>query len=275
MSRKGWIGLFLILIIIGIVVVLMSTMTVIVDPGHVGVYELFGDVDDDEWQPGLHFKNPLAKVTQMSVRTQDYTMSYTKGEGAKYEADVISALTKEGLTVELDMTVLYSLTPDKASDVYNTVGTNYVDVIVRPQIRTAIRDVVALYDAKQIYSEERQAIALQIFEEMKPVLSERGIILEKVLLRHVQIPDELTKAIEQKLTAEQNIAKKAFEVEEAKQEADRKREEASGIADANEIIADSLSDAYLRWYWIGQLEKSNVYYVPVGEDGLPIIKTLE
>jgi len=273
---KKTIGLSALIAIIGIIIIVFSTMIVIVEAGHVGVYDMLGNVSDDELQPGFHFKNPVATVYQMSTRTQEYTMSYMQGEGAKYSADVISALTKEGLTVDLDMTVLYRLESPKASDVYKTVGLNYVDVIVRPQIRTAIRDVVALYDAKQIYSEERQTIGLEIFDEMEPSLKERGIILEKVLIRHVQIPDELTKAIEQKLTAEQNIAKKAFEVQEAQQEANRKREEAQGIADANTIISNSLTNNYLRWYWIDSLQnQQSIYYVPVGTDGLPIMKIID
>lgn len=274
-NKKKWFGMSVLLTIIGIIVIVLATTIVIVEAGHVGVHDLFGDVSDNEIQPGLHFKHPLANVIQLSTRTQEYTMSFAPGEGAQYSADVISSLTKEGLTVDLDITVLYRLTPAKASDIYKTVGISYLDVIVRPQIRTAIRDVVAKYEAKQIYSEERQAVALEIYDEMETILADRGIILESVLLRHVQLPEELTTAIEAKLTAEQMIEKKAFEVDEAIQEADRKREEAKGISDANKIIADSLSDAYLRWYWIGQLEKSNVYYVPVGEDGLPIIKTIE
>lgn len=275
MSEKGIIACILALVFFIILVIVLMTSIVKVPAGHVGVYDEFGYVSPNEFQPGLHVKPPWVNIVSMSVKTQEYTMSYTAGEGAKYESDVIASLTKEGLTVNLDITVLYRLHPDKADVIYKTVGVDYVNVIVRPQIRTAIRDVIAKYEAKQIYSEDRQAVALEIFDEMEPALSERGIILEKVLLRHVELPIELTKAIEAKLTAEQNIAKKAFEVEEAKQEANRKREEAQGIADANEIIANSLSDAYLKWYWIGQLEKSNVYYVPVGEDGLPIIKVVE
>jgi len=274
MSTKGWYGLAIFLIIIAVILAIFSTMIVIVPAGHVGVYDELGKVKDKEFQPGFHLKIPWANVISMSVKTQEYTMTYTQGEGSKSESDVISALTKEGLTVDLDITVLYRLQPDKADIIYKTIGTNYINVIVRPQIRTAIRDIVAKYEAKQIYSEDRQKVSLEIFDEMKESLNERGIILEKVLLRHVQIPTELTKAIEQKLTAEQAIAKKEFDVKTEEKEADRKRIEAQGIADANEIIANSLSESYLQWYWIGQLEKANVYYVPVGNDGLPIFKEI-
>jgi regulator of protease activity HflC (stomatin/prohibitin superfamily) len=276
MKTKSMLMLMALIIVIGIILVVMMTAVTVVPAGHVGVHDLFGDVSKDEFQPGLRLKNPFAHVEMMSVKTQEYTMTYTKGEGAVHGSDVISALTKEGLTVNLDMTVLYRLRPDRANEVYKTIGPDYVNVIVRPQIRTAIRDVVAVYEAKQIYSADRQRVALEIFDEMKPVLEERGIILESVLLRHVQLPAELTNAIEQKLTAEQNIEKKAFEVQEAKQEANRKREEAQGIADANTIIANSLSNNYLRWYWINGLQtQESIYYVPVGSDGLPIMKIID
>jgi len=276
MKNKSVLGLMILLVVLGIVVMFFMMSITIVPAGHVGVHDLFGDVSKDEFQPGLRFKNPFAHIEMMSVKTQEYTMTYTRGEGAKHGSDVISALTKEGLTVNLDMTVLYRMRPDMANEVYKTIGPDYVNVIVRPQIRTAIRDVIALYEAKQIYSEDRQKVALEIFDEMEPVLSERGIVLEKVLLRHVQLPDELTSAIEQKLTAEQNIEKKAFEVQEAKEEANRKREEAQGIADANTIISNSLTNNYLRWYWINGLqEQESIYYVPVGNDGLPIMKIID
>jgi len=274
-NKKKWFGISLLLTIIGVTVILLATMIVVVEAGHVGVHDLFGDVSDNEMQPGIHFKNPFANVIQLSTRTQEYTMSFIQGEGAKYEADIIASLTKEGLTVNLDMTILYKLTPAEASNIYKTVGVSYLDVIVRPQIRTTIRNIVAKYEAKEIYSDKRQVAADEMFLEMETSLLKRGIILESVLIRHVGLPEELTSAIEAKLTAEQMIEKKAFEVSEAKEEANRKREEAQGIADANEIIANSLSEAYLKWYWIGELENAEVYYVPVGEDGLPIIKTID
>jgi len=264
------------IVMLGVIAIVFTTCITIVPAGHVGVHDLFGKVSKDEFQPGLKFKNPFAHIEMMSVKTQEYTMTYTKGEGAIHGSDVISSLTKEGLTVNLDMTVLYRLRSDYANEVYKTIGPDYVNVIVRPQIRTAIRDVVALYEAKQIYSADRQKVALEIFDEMEPVLSKRGIVLESVLLRHVQLPAELTTAIEAKLTAEQNIEKKAFEVQEAQQEANRKREEARGIADANIIISNSLTNNYLRWYWINGLqEQDSIYYVPVGSDGLPIMKIIE
>ena len=251
---------------------------VAVNAGHVGVHNLFGVVDETEMQPGLHFKNPFASVTQMSVKTQEYTMSFAQGEGAKYGSDVISSLTKEGLSVDLDMTVLYRLNPEYASDVYRTIGTSYVDVIVRPQIRTVIREVVAKYEAKQLYSEDRQAVALEIAEKLEPELLQRGIILERVLIRHIQLPSQLTTSIEDKLVAEQNAEKYVFVLQQEEREAERKIIEAQGIKNSTMIVQEGLqrSPEYLTYLWLQKLENhESVVYVMEGNMGLPIFKNID
>ncbi len=247
----------LILMLVTLIVVLASVVSaiVIVPPGHVGVKVRLGSVSQDELPEGFGWKTPFIEgVTMMSVKTQEYTMSYTKGEGAKHDSDIISALTKEGLSVGLDITILYKLTPSEAAKVYQTIGPKYVSVIVRPPIRTIIREVVAKYEAKQIYSSDRAIISQEIFTELEAVLIQRGIILEQVLLRHVQLPTQLTTAIEAKLTAEQNIEKREFEVEVEKQEAERKRIEAQGIADAQQIIDKTLTKPYLTYLLITHLK---------------------
>jgi len=245
-------------VVVPVVVVLMllSMSIVVIKAGHVGVIDLFGSVEDGELDAGLHLKNPFASIKQMTIQTDEYTMSYTQGEGELFGSDVIEALTKEGLTVGLDITVLFSLVSDEASTIYKTIkGADYKKVIVRPQVRTVIREVVARYDAKQIYSEDRAVISQEIFDAIKPVLAERGILLEKVLLRHVQLPAQLTLAIEAKLTAEQDIEKREFEVEIEKQEAERKRIEAQGIADAQTIIDETLTKPYLTYLLITHLKE--------------------
>jgi len=266
---------FIVLIVLSFV---FPTLIAIVPAGHVGVHDLFGQVEENERPAGLHFKNPFANIVPMSIKTQEYTMSQVVGEGAVYKSDIISALTKEGLTVDLDMTVLYRLTGYRAAEIYRTIGTDYVNVIVRPQIRTVIREVIAKYEAKQIYSKEREIIAEEIYVDLEPVLVERGIILERVLLRNVKLPADLTTAIEAKLTAEQEIEKKRFEKEREREEALRKVIEAEGIANATSIIQKSLSEApeYLTWVWLQKLENHNsVVYVMEGEMGLPIFKNID
>jgi len=263
-------------VIVLVVVLFLSIVTI--PAGHVGVYNLFGVVDDTEWQPGLHFKNPLASVDKMSVKTQEYTMTFTKGEGAKHGSDVISSLTKEGLSVDLDMTILYRLNPTYASDVYQTIGKDYVGVIVRPQIRTVIREVVAKYEAKQLYSEDRQAVALEIAQELEPELLSRGIILERVLIRHIQLPAQLTTSIEDKLVAEQNAEKYVFVLQQEEREAERKIIEAQGIKNSTMIVQEGLASSpeYLTYLWLQKLENhESVVYVMEGNMGLPIFKNID
>lgn len=267
-------GLYFFITIIFLLIILGFMMIKIIPAGHVGVYHLFGKVDETEMKPGFHLINPFAKVEKMSVKTQEYTMSGTPEEGQKVGTnDAISSLTKEGLTVDLDVTVWYKLEPNSASDIYKTVGLNYQDVIVRPKIRESIRSITAKYQAKSIYSEDREPLQQEIIDAISSSIEERGIIVESVLLRNVQLPPKVVNAIENKLEAEQESEKMQFVLEREKQESERKRVEAQGIADSNHIISDSLTEQYLRWYWIQNLDKhEDTIYVPVGNDGMPLFK---
>lgn len=261
----------------GIVVLMTLFFSIIytVPAGHVGVYDLWGKVRDQVVYPGLHMKIPFANVEKMSIQTQDYTMSIVEGEGVVKGIDSISALTKEGLTVDLDVTVWYKLDHTKAAEIYKTVGVNYLGVLVRPKIREAIRAITAKYDAKTIYSEDRARLQQEIQAAIEEDLEPRGVIIEKVLLRNVQLPQKVRGAIEEKLQAEQEAQRMEFVLLREKQEAERKRVEAQGIADANRVISGSLSENYLRWYWITNLDKhEDVIYVPIGDDGMPMFKNI-
>jgi len=248
----------------------------IVDAGETGVYSLFGKVKDNELRSGFHLVIPLAKVTRMSIRTEEYTMSITQGEGQRYGADAITSLTKEGLSVDLDMTVLYRLQEEKASDVYRELGEEYDEKIIRPTIRTAIRDVIAQYEAKDIYSEKREEAALQIQEQLAVTLVERGITVENVLLRNVALPSNLANAIQEKLQAEQEAQKYDFILEKEKKEKERKIIEAEGQRDAQKIINESLSTNYLYYLYISDLKnREGTIYVPTNPDtGMPMFREL-
>ena len=188
------------LIIAGVVILLILLPLVIrvVPAGETGVYHLFGKVRDEERSSGLHFKNPFAQITTMTIRTEEYTMSGIMDEGQKKGADEILALTKEGLEVGLDITVLYHLQEESASDIYKNVGLNYVEKIIRPSIRSGFREIVANYEAKDIYSEKREEAASKILENLKTDIGSRGIEVEDVLLRNVNLPPKLSNAIQEK-----------------------------------------------------------------------------
>lgn len=252
---------------IGIVVIILLVVlfksVVAIPAGHVGVLELFGNVYEQSLDAGIHVINPLLGVHKMSVRTDQITE----------DANVPS---KEGLVVNLDLSALISLDPRKAPDVYKSVGPNYTDIIVIPQMRSVVRGVTAGYEAKALYTAEREALATQMFEQLKPMLEGRGIRLERVLLRAVKLPEILSVAIEKKLEAEQQAEQMKFVLQRESQEAERKRIEAKGISDYNIEVTTGLTDNILKLRGIEatrELAKSENAKVVVvgGKDGLPII----
>lgn len=267
---------FLLAAVLILAVILLFKSVVIIDAGYTGVYSLFGKVRDQELSSGFHLVNPLARVIPMSIRTEEYTMSIATGEGKRHGADSIAALTKEGLSVDLDITVLYHLEQDRASDVYKKVGLNYEEKIIRPSIRSVIREVIAQYEAKDIYSEKRQEAANKIFVELADQMKPRGIVLEDVLLRNVRLPENLAQAIQEKLKAEQEAQKYDFLLEKERKEAERKRIEAEGQRDAQAIINQSLTTNYLYYLYINQLkDRQGTIYVPTNPStGMPLFREL-
>lgn len=263
LKEKGSRIFGLIALLIGIVVVFGGLLFVAVPAGNVGIQDTFGNVADATLAPGFHIKSPIVTVIPMSVKTQE-------------SSELYEILTNEGLKVTVDLTVIHKLDPSKAVNIYKTIGTDYYDVVGRTQIRSVVRNIVAEYDAKAIYSDERTVIADRIFETIEPKLKERGIIVEAVLIRNAELPKTITDAIEAKLEAEQMIAKKEFEVQTEMMEAERKRVEAQGIADSQAIIDRSLTNEYLSWYWIETMGKrvGDNYYIPVGSNGLPQMITV-
>lgn len=235
------------------VVFLLLSMVRMVGPGHVGVQVLFGKVQEKTLPSGLHLVNPLITLERMSVRTQSYTMAAKAGEGQIKGDDAIVTLTAEGLSVNLDVTIWYHLIPDEAADVYKNIGLNYVDKIVRPAIRTAIRSAVVKYNATDIYSAKRAEVTDDIYKVLVLDFSDKGIECEKVLLRNVELPPMVKNAIDEKIAAEQEAQKMVFVLQKEEKEAERKEVEAEGISKANKVIAHSLTSRYLQWYYIQTL----------------------
>lgn len=243
--------------------ILLSKSIVIVPAGHVGVKVLFGKVEQKTLSAGIHLVNPLVKVHEMTVRTQQISE----------DANVPS---KEGLSVNLDVTILYALNPDEAATVYRTIGPNYENVIIVPSLRSVVRGVTAGYEAKALYTAEREALANMMMEQLKPSVEARGITLERVMLRSVKLPAILATAIEKKLEAEQQAEQMKFVLDREKQEAERKRIEAKGISDYNREVAQSLTDGILKLRGIeatNKLAESQNAKIVIagGKDGLPVI----
>lgn len=265
----------ILLAVVGIIILIKSL--VVVQAGETGVFHLFGKINDIELRSGLHFVNPLAEVTKMSVRTEQYTMSIAREEGNKGGDDSIDALTSEGLTIKLDITVFYHLIEDKASDVYRTLGTDWEEKIIRPEIRSAIREIVANYDSKAIYSDKRDEIILAIKDSMIKSVEPRGIVIEQVLLRNVILPARLDSSIQEKLQAEQESQRYEFLLSKEKQEAERKIIEAKGQRDAQQLINESLTNNYLNYLYIKELkDRQGTIYVPTSPTtGMPIFKDIK
>jgi regulator of protease activity HflC (stomatin/prohibitin superfamily) len=189
--------------------------------------------------------------------------------------------SQEGLSIDLDVTILFRLMPDKASEIYKTVGVGYRDVVIIPQFRSACRGVTVNYEAKSLYTSGREEVAHKIFTDLKGMLEERGVILEKVLLRSIKLPHMVSQAIEVKLRAEQESEQMRFILTKEKQEAERKVIEAEGIAKAQEIINKTLTPAYLQHEAIkAQMKMADspnhtTVYIPSGDNGIPLVRVLE
>jgi len=262
-----------VLIILGLVA--LKSITVI-PAGATGVFELFGSVSDGELHSGINLINPLGRVVKMSIRTEEYTMSVASSEGQMKGDDSINALTNEGLEVKLDITILYHLEEESASDIYTNVGLNFVEKVIRPSIRAIIREEVAKYSAKEIYSNKREELTESITIQLEEDPLDRGIILEDVLLRNVELPAKLAASIQDKLTAEQESQRYDFVLEKETKEAERKRIEAAGQRDSQKIINESLTDRYLEYLYIQSLQdREGTIYVPTSPDnGLPLFRNV-
>ncbi len=246
------------------VLFLIGNPITVVPAGHVGVKDFFGSVSSSILPAGVHVVFPFTRVVKMSIKTQE----------VKETAEVPS---KEGLTMDLEGSLLYRLDPARAPDIYKTIGADYEEIAVHPQIRSAIREVTATYEAKALYSAERDKIANETYLLFAKMSKDRGIIAEAVLLRKIGLPAVVANAIQEKLKREQEAEQMKFVLQKEEQEASRKRIEAQGISDFQKIVASGISAQLLEWKGIEATEKlalsQNTKIVVIGnpKSGLPII----
>jgi regulator of protease activity HflC (stomatin/prohibitin superfamily) len=237
----------------GIVIIVIGVATSAIrqiNPGQVGVQVLFGKVNDNVLYEGLNFVNPLVEVQEMTIKTQNYTMSRTSSEGQTLGDDAIRVLSKDGLEVVIDLTVLYKVMPTEAPNIYKKIGLNYQDVIIRPVTRTGIRESASYYDAIALFSEKREEFEVQIMDLISREFKKRGLVLENLLVRNIKLPESVEQSIERKITAVQEAQRMKYVLEKEEQEADRKRVEAQGNADAQRIVAQALTDKVLQFEMI-------------------------
>jgi len=247
-----------------IVVILLFSSVARVESGHVGVLTLFGRVTGEVLPEGIHLINPFKTNNEMSIRTQEI----------KESASVPSA---EGLVMNLDTSLIFHVDPEKASDVFQKIGPNYLDVLIEPNLRAAIREATASHSANALYTGERETVARQIHDQLVSLLSPRGFMVESILLRDIQLPATLKTSIEAKQQAEQEALAMNFRLQKETQEAQRKRIEAQGIRDFQQIVAQGISPQLLEWKGIEATENlakspnSKVVVIGNSKNGLPLI----
>lgn len=224
------------------VLIVASRFLVITPTGQVGVLDQMGQVSQQVLTPGIHLRSPFARVINFSTRTKEFK-------------ETAEAPSKDGLVVTVDVSILYHVDPDKAKQLYQTVGGDYERVILVPQFRSLIRQVTANYDAKSLYTSQRQAVAQQLRQELGQTLATRGLVVEDILLRNVILPESIQTAVQEKLQAEQDSQRMEFVLQKERKEADRKRIEAQGIADSQRIISQGLTDKVLQFKQIEATEK--------------------
>ncbi|MBZ5573260.1 MAG: prohibitin family protein [Acidobacteriia bacterium] len=246
-----------------LIIVLFSAVTR-VESGHVGVLTLFGRVTGEVLPEGMHLINPFKTNNEMSIRTGEI----------KESASVPSS---EGLVMNLDTSLIYHVDPEKAADVYQKIGPRYEEILIEPNLRAAIRESTASHSANALYTGEREMVAKQIRDQLTNSLGIRGFIVESILLRDIQLPATLKASIESKQQAEQEALAMSFRLQKETQEAQRKRIEAQGIRDFQQIVAQGISPQLLEWKGIEATEtlakspNAKVVVIGSGKNGLPII----
>jgi prohibitin 1 len=289
-------GKMLVVLAVGLVLFFLAWSSFTsVQAGHVGVVTTFGKVHPEHLDEGAHFIAPWNHVYQMSLRTEE----------VKEEMDVP---TKEGVTVKLEASLQYSLMPDKAVEVYQKIGIDYPEKVVKPQFRSAARNTTVNFEAKDLYTGTRTVVELNLEKETGDALEARGIHCDKVLLRKMELPPMIKASIDQKMVADQKAQAMEFELKSAQQEAKKKQIEAVAIANAKmeamkveletaemearkkqieaeatakaqDTIRKTLDESYVRYLWVQALEtaaknRSATIYIPTGRDGLPMVSTV-
>jgi regulator of protease activity HflC (stomatin/prohibitin superfamily) len=247
-----------------LIIILAWASLAYVPAGNVGVLVYFGRVTGETLSAGTHFVSPFKINHVFSVRTQS-------------QEEHTSTPSMEGLNLEIDTSLIYHLDQSHAADVYSTLGPEYARTIIDPNLRSVIRDTTAGHSANTLYSSSRKQVEDEIRAGLKATLEPRGIVIESVLLRDIQLPHTLRASIETKQQAEQESLAMNFRLQKERQEADRKRIEAQGIHDFQQIVAQGISSQLLQWKGIEATENlaksQNAKIIVIGnpKNGLPLI----
>ncbi len=219
----------------------INRLVVIIPAGTVGVEDFQGKVSDRPLPAGIHVINPFTDVVQFSTRLRDIK-------------EEISATSKEGLALGIDISLQYHIDPAKAANIYQNIGIEEREILIS-RFRSISREIVSGYPAESVYATKREEISLKLADKLRSQLAPLGFIVDEALLRNVKVPETLQAAIQQRLKAEQENLQMKFVLEKETQESDRKRIEAKGRADAQKILADGLTPAVLQLRAIEANEK--------------------
>lgn len=226
----------------------------IVAPGEVGIPVVLGNAKSP-LQSGINFTNPFTSVKKFSVRTEEYTMSRSAGEGDKKNSDdSVEVLGKDGATGKVDATLLHRLNKSDASRVYKELGIDYVNKVIRPTSRACIRGSFSGVDMVEAATTKRAEVADIIANCIKTGLEPRGLVLESLQLRDVTLSDTVQNAINAKVEAQQRAAQQAFELDKTKQQAQIRVVEAQGLAESQKVIQSTLTPAYLQYEYIKAIQ---------------------
>lgn len=250
---------------IAIIIAVFQVWTVI-PAGHAGVIDFLGYVSDNTLKPGVNIVNPMANVIKFDTRKQELK-------------ETMTVPSKEGLSVELEISLIYKLKMDKVNEIYKTTGDfeEYLQKLIMPNFRSVVRGVTTKYEAKSLYTADREKLENEIRDKLSSVREMSEIVILSAPLRQIVLPAGLTVSIEEKLKAEQESQRMEFVLMRERQEADRKRIEAQGIADFQNIVSKEISVQLLKWKGIEATEKlassnnSKIVVIGSGKDGLPLI----
>ncbi|MBV6439286.1 MAG: prohibitin family protein [Haliscomenobacteraceae bacterium CHB4] len=242
--------------------ILLFTNCAVVRQGEAGVKRTFGKYNDKAYTSGLKVFNPFTS-TIVKVSTQT--------ENIEVQVDIPS---REGLTIRSEVSILYNIRLKDAPDLLRNIGLEYEQTVILPVFRSAVADVTSKYYAKDMHSGSRPEIELAIRDLMMKTLENKGIVVESVLLKSIQLPRSLAKAIEDKLEAEQQAQRMEFVLQAEQREAERKRIQATGVRDANQIIAAGLTPEVLQYKsieaWL-TLSQSNNSKVIISNGSIPMV----
>ncbi len=247
-----------------LIMILLYASIAYVPPGSAGVLTSFGRVTGEILPEGTHFVSPFKINHVLTVRTQT-------------QEEHTSTPSMEGLNLEMDTSLIYHLNWGKAADVFREIGPLYASTIVDPNLRSIIRDTTAGHSANTLYSSSRKQVEDEIMQKLRSALEPKGIVIENVLLRDIQLPHALRTAIETKQQAEQESLAMSFRLQKERQEADRKRIEAQGIHDFQQIVAQGISAQLLQWKGIEATENlakspnSKIIIIGNTKNGLPLV----